>query len=670
MSLNKNNLTKILKKKNVNQVFFGNKFTNNKNTRESCMVVGVEQKKSESELSKEDLIPKTIEGIKTDVIELPQIKKQGFCFNTGNSGLTACEGHAITLSDEQEKCIFNGSSIGFKNEFQSSTLGLPLFNSLTDSVVGITCNHATGGVMQHPQNQPDVSYFISSTETGFLFSEWDSESLELKNVLANPIFNQEEGALKRFEAGRNYHFYGSPNLLVDKELIFARDYSLIHYLESSEIKELTGLEVGEGGRYLASAEISTVFNQEQVNYKLYEVPLIYDLFYFASDFDSLKSLDVKQDLFNKEQDFYDFFEGKYFTICYELAENEIKLYSNSDDLIYNGIDKPQDREVPSLKKGERIELKLDESGLDYSSSSLYYFSMENGQVKDGSFVGRMEHVYFGQPYCYQGANGDKSMHLKTSGHEAMYPAISDSSSESSQFIGEADVHPLIFHSDFNYNEYSGDIITYNNLDISIINFIKGVMPTPYFIDLYSGKIKIAEPIIGARVFKTGRTTGASPKDNIGHSAFITSTDWSGSVGYCSNDTTDSLAYFKNCIAYSSSDSFLFNSDGDSGSAIFMEDGGQIFLIGIHFAGAKFFNTSIGVAFKISSLFELYPHLKIWNGDYELTNVREPEEIKGYKICNQCYNTVDSVGYAEETHFYQSPFKYGFHKEYDSPEECS
>jgi len=670
MFLDDNSLTKILDKKNVNQVFIGNKFTNGNNTRETCVVVGVEQKKSKQELSEQDLVPNTIEGIKTDVVELPQIKKQGFCFNTDNSGLIACEGHAIPLSDEKEKCILNGSSIGFRNEFQSSTLGLPLFNSLTDSIVGVTCNHATGGVMYHPSNQPNVSYFIAATEPGFLFSEWSTESLEVKNSSVNPTFNQAEGAMKRFEAGRNYHFYGSNNILQGKELLFARDYSLIHYLKASEIYELTGLKVAEGGHYLAGIEITTVFNQEQINYKLYEVPLIYDLFYFASDFDSFKSFDVKQGLFSQDEDFFNFFKDKSFTICYELAENEIKLYSESNELIYNGTDKPQDRTVPSLRKGERIDLKLDELGLDYSSSSLYYFSIQNEQVEGGTFLGRIEHSYFGQPYCYEGINGDKSAHLETSGHEAMYPAISDSSIENSQLIGEADVHPLIFHSSFNYNEYSGNFITYNTMDVSIIHFIKSVMPTSHFIDLYSGKIQIAEPIMGARVFKTGRTTGASPKDNIEQSAFITSTDWSGSVGYCSNDTFDSLAYFKNCIAYSSNDSFIFNSDGDSGSAIFMEDQGQIFLIGIHFAGAKFFNSSIGVAFKISSLFDLYPHLKIWNGDYELINVRKPEETKGYKICNQCYNTVDSVNYAEETHFYQSAFKYGFHKEYDSPEECS
>ena len=145
--------------------------------------------------------------------------------------------------------------------------------------------------------------------------------------------------------------------------------------------------------------------------RLYEVPLIYDLFYFASDFDSFKSFDVKQGLFSQDEDFFNFFEDKSFTICYELAENEIKLYSESNELIYNGTDKPQDRTVPSLRKGERIDLKLDELGLDYSSSSLYYFSIQNEQVEGGTFLGRIEHSYFGQPYCYEGINGDKSVHL-------------------------------------------------------------------------------------------------------------------------------------------------------------------------------------------------------------------------------------------------------------------
>ena len=73
MFLDDNSLTKILDKKNVNQVFIGNKFTNGNNTGETCVVVGVEQKKSKQELSEQDLVPNTIEGIKTDVVELPQM---------------------------------------------------------------------------------------------------------------------------------------------------------------------------------------------------------------------------------------------------------------------------------------------------------------------------------------------------------------------------------------------------------------------------------------------------------------------------------------------------------------------------------------------------------------------------------------------------------------------
>jgi len=60
----------LLKKKGVRGCGVGFKQVNGQKTEKLCIMCYVEKKKPESSLAPRDLIPRQIEGIKTDVVEI------------------------------------------------------------------------------------------------------------------------------------------------------------------------------------------------------------------------------------------------------------------------------------------------------------------------------------------------------------------------------------------------------------------------------------------------------------------------------------------------------------------------------------------------------------------------------------------------------------------------
>lgn len=93
----------LLSKRNVISCGLGNKVVDGQDTGEPCIIVGVQQKVSEGELRKKDLIPKEIDGIRTDVVELGDIK-------------------ALQGSTERGRPSLCGVSIGHK-DITAGTLG-------------------------------------------------------------------------------------------------------------------------------------------------------------------------------------------------------------------------------------------------------------------------------------------------------------------------------------------------------------------------------------------------------------------------------------------------------------------------------------------------------------------------------------------------------------------
>ncbi|MFX1273588.1 MAG: hypothetical protein ACFFBP_11465 [Promethearchaeota archaeon] len=64
----------LLKKSGVMGVSVGYKYIDGKKTEELCIVCYVKEKKTEERLNKKDIIPKLIEGIKTDIVQSGDIK--------------------------------------------------------------------------------------------------------------------------------------------------------------------------------------------------------------------------------------------------------------------------------------------------------------------------------------------------------------------------------------------------------------------------------------------------------------------------------------------------------------------------------------------------------------------------------------------------------------------
>lgn len=72
-SLKKTNQSELLKKRNVTGVGVGYKVTKGKQTDKLCIVVMVRKKVDVAQLAAQDVVPKDIEGIETDVIEVGDI---------------------------------------------------------------------------------------------------------------------------------------------------------------------------------------------------------------------------------------------------------------------------------------------------------------------------------------------------------------------------------------------------------------------------------------------------------------------------------------------------------------------------------------------------------------------------------------------------------------------
>lgn len=71
------NEKELLQKNNVVGVALGNKVTNNKNTGDKALQVLVRHKMDPDFLAKEDMVPKTVKGMKTDVIEVGEVYAGG-----------------------------------------------------------------------------------------------------------------------------------------------------------------------------------------------------------------------------------------------------------------------------------------------------------------------------------------------------------------------------------------------------------------------------------------------------------------------------------------------------------------------------------------------------------------------------------------------------------------
>ena len=184
----------------------------------------------------------------------------------------------------------------------------------------------------------------------------------------------------------------------------------------------------------------------------------------------------------------------------------------------------------------------------------------------------------------------------------------------------------------------------NTVDAGIVELSESIQPMVDLTGLSEDALTVGEAKIGARVSKSGRTTGVTGvSDEVSNPTTIVSTNYTVAI---SSGCGDGLkTKFSNCIKFNwnagrNNNWEFFSYAGDSGSAIMMDDSGQKKLIGLLFAGTHFSSSNnmpnppygTGVACKIDSVFNAL-NIEPWNGRVVCAN-----DSNFIKINGSCYKS--------------------------------
>ena len=338
---------------------------------------------------------------------------------------------------------------------------------------------------------------------------------------------------------------------------------------------------------------------------------------------------------------------------------EISIYNISGQLIYkNGSPvNNSGRELAFLKDGEYMLFRYSTKNLD-SFRRIYYgsFGFDSNRTEVGI-------LFFGTPYCF--SSNKQSTHLNYHDGEVnnnnidlsktsiSYPSNLDKLEGISQITvsNSVNVKPIYFPHPFN-SVLSGNhgFQPINSVDAASAKLNKDFFPSQDILGLTDKVPSFKNASIGDRVFKSGRTTGATPREDIFDShPSVLSTSWTGYVYYCSGTVLDQVtgsiksalsdqhkAIFTDCLYYSGSGENLYFSDaGDSGSLIFSEKEGELYATGLHFAGFNDGYTSHGLANKIENVFKELS-LSPWGGELSLPfSSNEYKHLLDNKYINIC-----------------------------------
>lgn len=550
----------LFNKKNVESTFEGFKVVNGTTTNQKCIIVGVSEKKPKEALSSEDLVPKEIDGLPTDVLEVPQMFAFSGCsrgdnlISPNNSSQYGCLSHCYDADGNPYSCPSGGASIGPSNHFSAGTLGYFALNS-ENRVLGITNNHVLGPAAYDPSLETPIKYYVSALDSKkFIFSKDNRTFSE-----ASPAFDGD--VFPFLESGRKYIFQS--NDLRDSYFLLTYSNNLSGKNSSSNIytsvtikdKEnnilyKNGKEVNNSGRteaYIKNNEILELIipGEYGENFK--------KLFYGSWSHDGSNN-ELKIVFFGKP---------------YCLTDNKDRDAENEyfDGVLnseYTTIAKPQCNSPSNIDANPTYDYKQNEIG-----------SLDNSQP-----------IYF-----YHPANNAPKNH------------------------GE---HPV------------------NTIDAALIRFAKHHHPSFNMLGNNIAFPPVGEPKVGEHVFKSGRTTGSTPSNNISSSAQpkIMSTNWTGFVYYCSSlhrtnqglvksvGSRQHAALFSDCIYYYGEEEW-FTDSGDSGSAVISKNSdGGVKMIGLHFAGfTQAYNEgserivrSHGLSCKMSNIFSNFK-LNNWNGSH-------------------------------------------------------
>mgnify|MGYP003645774702 CR=1 FL=1 len=181
----------------VTSMYVGRKITNNIDTGVYCITINVIKKKSLSELTESELLPKELDGVPTDISTSGEIVLHSSCLydkalilsvstacnpNYGPGSLGYCSGNITSISvpacsdhgnpyyspASNQRAIPGGVSFGTTSALAafggvgSGTLGWLAYDNSDDRIVGITNNHvigynfAAGGLNADPINYPGL----------------------------------------------------------------------------------------------------------------------------------------------------------------------------------------------------------------------------------------------------------------------------------------------------------------------------------------------------------------------------------------------------------------------------------------------------------------------------------------------------------------------------------
>lgn len=194
-------------------------------------------------------------------------------------------------------------------------------------------------------------------------------------------------------------------------------------------------------------------------------------------------------------------------------------------------------------------------------------------------------------------------------------------------------------------KWGSGVLPANTVDAGIVELNAEIQPMTDLAYLTEDSLRIAEAKVGARVSKSGRTTGVTGvSDSVSNPTRIVSTNYTVAIGSGCGDGLKTK--FTDCIKFNWNSSIdnnweFFSYAGDSGSAVLMDENQEKKLIGLLFAGTYFSKTSsmpnppygTGIACKIQNVFDAL-NLETWNG-----NVICDSESQFLKVNGKCYQNT-------------------------------
>jgi len=568
---------KLLDKKNVESYFDGFKEIKGNSTKEKCIIIGVSKKQSTKDLSEEDLIPPEINGVKTDVIEVPPMIIQDYCGSDSGSSspseiyLKGCPGHTYD-NNSPFNCVPGGISIGPKEEVAAGTLGFSVKDN-EGNILGVTNNHVVGPEVYYAKEDPDAEYNVNwvASTSGNIYTIYDNQSQDL---YFKPSFDGSVGNLPRLDVGRKYIFKTSNYL--DNHPFFISTFSAggpsnqSYAYTNVTIKNANGLVIYQNG--------SSKNGSNRVN--------PYALSNESLEFEYTEST----------------FSNQFYYQCWNHANMGNKL-----DLIFSGI--PY---CLSSNKASTINEYNDAILLD-----------KNKDISNGKIVSPSNIDAGGN-----GGSGQKEIGFvyKSSSLKFNHPQNSASvGNHGENYSNKIDASLISFHLD------SVPVNKIQSLFSGPFEFAAAESGANVY---KSGRSTGVTPQGGLNSENKSTILSTSWSGNV----YYCPSDYVHNDGSRNQvNSVQHIAQFEDCVLYLCNGEW-FSDSGDSGSGIFTDstENESPKLIGLHFAGATSSNPlkSYGIGCKIENIVSELS-VSPWAGERSIQNsyIKNSESIK---ICDDCY----------------------------------